>query len=81
MLTEEYDQLFQDRDDLRKFIFASTGENTIALPVNVPRLLWNSKERFNINSKGKTDLSPSYVCEVVRDLLDSKKDDSITVYQ
>lgn len=81
LLTEEYDQLYKDREDLRHFIFAKTGENAVALPVNVPRLIWNSKERFNINSKGKTDLSPSYVCEVVRDLCDSMKYDSISVYQ
>ena len=79
-LNTEYEQLMKDRESLRSFIFKS-GETAVALPVNVPRLLWNAKERFNINSKSKTELEPSYVVNVVRDLLDSQKDDSITVYQ
>jgi hypothetical protein len=43
MLEEEFSQLKRDRHELRSFIFTS-GDDKIALPVNIPRLLTNAKE-------------------------------------
>jgi DNA-directed RNA polymerase II subunit RPB1 len=82
LLKEEYGQLMEDRKNLREFIFPD-GENSIALPVNVPRLLWNSREEFELNIKGKVDLDPAYVIKKTKALLTLFNDegrDAITVY-
>lgn len=64
-LENEFHQLKKDRHDLRSFIFTS-GEDKIALPVNIPRLLANAKEAFKLNRKEKTDLEPSYVLDCTK---------------
>lgn len=56
-LEEEFNQIKQDREDLRSSILID-GEDGIHLPVNIPRLIWNCKEVFQINPRGKSDLNP-----------------------
>ena len=75
-LQEEYKQIIQDRDDLRNVIFAkSPNEDAIHIGVNVPRLLWNAKEKFNIPSSGKfnlkTDLKADYVLDEMKTFLEN----------
>lgn len=82
LLKEEYEQLMTDRKDLREFIFPD-GENSIALPVNVPRLLWNAREEFELGIKNQVDLDPAYVIKKTKALLTLFNDegrDAITVY-
>ena len=87
LLREEFEQLEQDREDLRSTIFPSRtdgNDTSIALPVNVKRLLWNSRERFNISIKGRSDLDPAYVIKQTKALLtlmNAEGKDAITVYQ
>jgi len=38
----------KDRDDLRYTILRSC-DDSIHIGVNVPRMLWNAKEKFGIN--------------------------------
>jgi DNA-directed RNA polymerase II subunit RPB1 len=71
-LKNEFAQLHKDREDLRSFIFQD-GNDKIALPVNIPRLLTNAKEEFGITNKSKTDLQPGYVLESITNLIDSMK--------
>lgn len=47
------------------------GNDAVYLPVNVPRLVWNAKEKFRVKPHLKTDLDPLYVVEKTRDLLNS----------
>jgi DNA-directed RNA polymerase II subunit RPB1 len=60
-LQEEFNQLMQDRDDLRNIILKRQGNEEIHTPVNVPRIIWNAKEQFKIKPNSKTDLHPTYV--------------------
>src|SRR5215217_5351064 len=69
-LYEEYQQVLKDREALRTIIFKGC-DDAIHLPVNVPRLLWNSKEQFNIKPNNKSDLHPTYVLNKMGDLLES----------
>jgi len=46
-LEQEYKQILRDRDDLRYDIFRNC-EDSIHIGVNVPRLLWNAKEKFGV---------------------------------
>lgn len=41
------------------------------LPVNVPRLLWNAKEQFNIKPTNKSDLHPTYALTKMKELMES----------
>lgn len=50
------------------------------LSVNVPRLLWTAKEMFGVKPRNQTDLSPAYVIESTRRLLESGEK-GIRVYQ
>ncbi len=43
-LDKEFDQLKQDREDLRHIILNKQGSNDIHFPVNLPRIIWNAKE-------------------------------------
>lgn len=58
----------------------------IHLPVDVPRLIRAARERqsetrqFGAKVRGLTDLSPGYVLEQVRDLLNSRHPNGIKVY-
>jgi len=67
-LDDEYTQIKQDRSDLRSFIFKA-GEEDIAVPINVHRLIQNSKEMFSVKQRNVTSLSPSYAIKQVQDLL------------
>ena len=83
LLKEEFDQLMQDRKDLRSFIFPG-GDNGIALPVNLERLLWNAREMYRIKRTDESDLDPAYVINKTKDLLNllnGEGTDAITVYQ
>lgn len=70
-LNEEYNQLQRDREDLRKIILKNQGaDDTIHIPVNLPRIIWNAKEQFKIRQSGKTDLHPSYVLQRLQNLFE-----------
>jgi hypothetical protein len=39
------------------------------MAVNVPRLLWNAKQQFDIKPQTKTDLHPTYVLDEMKKLM------------
>ena len=41
-------------------------EDAIHIGVNVPRLLWNAKEKFNITPYVKSDLKPDYIMDEMK---------------
>jgi DNA-directed RNA polymerase beta' subunit len=61
VLLQEYEQLLEDRATLRKII--RSGDTDIILPVNVTRLIWNSKKLFNVDARRPSDLHPYHVIE------------------
>ena len=60
-LDNEFDQLKQDREDLRHIILKKQGSNDIHFPVNLSRIIWNAKEQFKIKHNSVTDLHPNHV--------------------
>ncbi len=68
LLDEEYETLRDDRKALRAIF--PTGESSWPLPVNLGRIILNSRQMFKINANEPSDLSPTYIVHSVRALLD-----------
>mmetsp|Transcript_5565 Transcript_5565/g.8472 ORF Transcript_5565/g.8472 Transcript_5565/m.8472 type:complete len:1747 (-) Transcript_5565:289-5529(-) len=80
MLEEEYDMLCNDRIMLRH-ILACRGhgaetDDSIYLPVNMDRLIWNAQRKFRINRSEPTSLHPRIVVETVRKMC---RDDIVVI--
>jgi DNA-directed RNA polymerase II subunit RPB1 len=69
-LTNEFNQILKDREDLRTIIFKRSSDDDIHIPVNVPRIIWNAKEEYKIKSNSKSDMHPSDVLRKLENLLD-----------
>lgn len=54
LLDEEWQQLLDDRDDLRKVFLQSSP--SVVLPCNLQRLIWNAKNIFHVSQRDKSDL-------------------------
>uniref|UniRef100_A0A7S0DEE9 DNA-directed RNA polymerase n=1 Tax=Amorphochlora amoebiformis TaxID=1561963 RepID=A0A7S0DEE9_9EUKA len=67
-LEDEFRQLELDRKNLREFGFLGPGENSVYLPVNLKRLIWNARERFKVDIFGKSDLNPEHIVQEVKNL-------------
>lgn len=67
LLTEEFEQLMEDRNILRQTI--TSGDTSVVLPVNVTRLIWNAKKTFKIGVGSQlSDLHPHLVVRELRNL-------------
>ncbi|KAF8737375.1 hypothetical protein AX14_012969 [Amanita brunnescens Koide BX004] len=68
-LDEEYNQLVQDRQTLRRFIFPrSPTSSPHYLPVNLFRIVQNALQIFHIDRRKPSDLDPAYIVDSVREL-------------
>jgi DNA-directed RNA polymerase II subunit RPB1 len=66
---EEWDELCNDRDLLRTFIFrGSDATRTIRLPVNLRRIINNAIQIFHIDRRKPSDLEPTYIVDAVKQL-------------
>jgi DNA-directed RNA polymerase II subunit RPB1 len=80
VLDEEFEYMMFCRDDLRHNHFGNInvmGKATVYLPVNLYRLIPIVREDFGINDYDLSDLSPVYVIEQVKELMDSIKNYAI----
>ena len=66
-LNNEFKQIMEDRDEMRKNIFTN-GEDKQHFPVNIPRIIWNAKKNFNINMHSISDLHPMVVLRKIEEL-------------
>ncbi|KTW31322.1 DNA-directed RNA polymerase II subunit rpb1 [Pneumocystis jirovecii RU7] len=57
LLDQEYNQLCEDRELLRNFIFKD-GDGRRPLPVNIQRIIRNAQQIFHIDKRKATDLNP-----------------------
>ena len=71
LLDLEYNQLLEDRNLLRNFIFKD-GDSQKPLPVNIRRVVQNAQQIFNVDQHHVSDLTVADVVEGVRDLCDNK---------
>jgi type III secretory pathway component EscR len=69
-LENEFNQLKQDREDLRHIILKRQDKDDIHFPVNIPRIIWNAKEQFKIKDKQVTDLHPNHVLDSLKSLFE-----------
>jgi len=67
-LEAEFEQIKRDRDELRKDILVFNED--IHLPIDMQRLIKNAKETFSVKPRGQTELTPDYVIDRTRKLLD-----------
>lgn len=68
-LDKEFEQLKRDRKTLRE-VFPS-GESSWPLPVNIGRIIQNSKQVNKIDTRQPSDLSPIHIVESVERLAES----------
>ena len=66
VLLDEFEQLMRSRDELRKV--HHRGEESVVLPVNLHRLLWNAKKEFSIDGTQPSDLNPVYAVKRLQEL-------------
>lgn len=71
LLKEEYSSIKADRDHLRNWTFKNTNfDDSTHLPVNIARLILNSKQQYCVKSDGcPSDLQPDYVIKKVQELI------------
>jgi DNA-directed RNA polymerase II subunit RPB1 len=69
---EEFERLEEYRAFFRDLLFnRSDGEEeTVYLPINVPRMIQSAKQMFRIKSGSRSDLHPSDVVPKVRSVID-----------
>ena len=68
---EYVEQVLDDRTLIVEKVFAlSTRQGGVFGPLNPERLIMNIKVRFGLDSKAKTDLTPIYVIESLKKLMD-----------
>ena len=65
-LDREFDDIRNDREELRKGIIA-IGNTEVALPVNIQRIILNAQKRYHIhdNKPAHSDLTPMEIIEAV----------------
>ena len=68
-LDGEWSQLTDDRNLLRSFIFEA-NDPKIHLPINIPRIVQNACQHFNIHHRKASDLSPGDIVDMVAALCD-----------
>ena len=56
---------------MRNSIFKTTTDDTIHMPINVPRLIKNAKKMFEITNRSKTDLTPRDVIQKFEDMMNN----------
>jgi len=70
LLDQEWEQLLEDRDLLRKVSMPKQGETMMQLPLNIQRIIESAKSLFMADDLERSDLHPTYVITQVRKLLE-----------
>lgn len=68
MVKDEFKRIQSDRDLLRSWTL-KTYDDSVHLPVNIVRLIWNAKSQFSIKPDTVTSLSPNYIIKKTKDLI------------
>jgi DNA-directed RNA polymerase II subunit RPB1 len=67
ILDDEFHKLITIREEMREFIFSS-GDDKQHFPVNIPRIILNTKKIFGINNSTKSDIHPLQLLDKVNEL-------------
>ena len=71
LFENEYKQILDDRETLRKEIMVNGVGDRIYMPINVPRLITNVKALNNIKHTSQSDLEPRYYFRQIKMMLES----------
>jgi DNA-directed RNA polymerase II subunit RPB1 len=62
------DQVIADRNMLVNGVFRNGRSKSLMGPMNLERMIMNLKVKFNIQANSKTDLTPEYVIDMLKNL-------------
>jgi DNA-directed RNA polymerase II subunit RPB1 len=68
MINSLVDQVIEDRNMLVNGVFRNGRSKSLMGPMNLERMILNLKIKFGIQATAKTDLTPEYVIERLKDL-------------
>ena len=68
LVNDFVEQIISDRDMLVNGVFRNGRSKGLMGPMNLDRMIMNLKVKFNLQAKDKTDLTPEYVLERLKDL-------------
>jgi DNA-directed RNA polymerase II subunit RPB1 len=68
LVNEFVEQIISDRAMLVDGVFRNGRSKGLMGPMNLDRMIMNLKVKFNLQAKDKTDLTPEYVLERLKDL-------------
>jgi DNA-directed RNA polymerase II subunit RPB1 len=68
LVNDFVEQILSDRDMLVNGVFRNGRSKGLMGPMNLDRMIMNLKVKFNLQAKDKTDLTPEYVLERLKDL-------------
>ena len=68
LVNDFVEQVIQDRAMLVDGVFRNGRAKGLMGPMNLDRMIMNLKVKFNLQTKDKTDLTPEYVFERLKDL-------------
>jgi len=66
-LDKEYESLLRSRDEMREFMFKN-GDDKQHFPVNIPRIIWNTKKIFKITPHTLSNIHPLHLIKKVEEL-------------
>lgn len=64
---KEYEKILQIRDEMREFVFKN-GDDKQHFPVNIPRIIWNTKKLFSVKNSNLSNIHPLYLFQKVEEL-------------
>ena len=67
-LESYFDKIKEDYNFINKFVFTTDEDTTIKLPVNIFRIINNSKQFFDIRGTTLSDIDPVYVIDRIEKL-------------
>ncbi|KAH0530475.1 hypothetical protein TsFJ059_005088 [Trichoderma semiorbis] len=73
LLDEEWDALLADRRQVRQINSSKMGEESMQLPLNIGRMIETAKRVFNVKANDRSNLRPSDVIPVVRNVISKLK--------
>jgi DNA-directed RNA polymerase II subunit RPB1 len=68
LVNDFVEQILSDRNMLVNGVFRNGRSKGLMGPMNLDRMIMNLKVKFNLQAKDKTDLTPEYVLERLKDL-------------
>ncbi|EMC99073.1 hypothetical protein BAUCODRAFT_85149 [Baudoinia panamericana UAMH 10762] len=70
LFDEEFEQISNDRDKIRKGLGPDEADQSRQLPLNVDRMIRNAKDRFKIKDGARSNLDPRYAVPKIKEMLD-----------